>query len=195
MAHDDVGFPLADQPGQCLAVFQSWHEFAVVVIHHVRFDAEYPGGLPDFAGTPLGQLPPGHDGMTNVPVGGGDEFHLVPQPGPHGGDAAGLEFAVIGMSAKDHDAQLAAASIGPGKLRGGKQTAQKCHRQKCKIASIDIEFFHGCELLKFWVVKQKKFRPIERGVRLRFKGLVRNQKKDPSPGNGSQLGGQKKEMG
>jgi len=119
-----------------------------MVVHHVRLDAENPGGCLDLAGAPLGQLPAGHDGVANVAVGGGDEFHLVPKLGPHGGNPAGLEFAVVGMRAEDHDAQLAVVSTGPG----GEQAAEDCRCQKCETVSSDVVFFHGCD----WWVRQAK---------------------------------------
>ena len=139
VAHDDVGFPFADKPCQRLAIFQGRHEFSVMVVHHVRLNTENLGSLLDFAGSPLGQLPAGHDRMANVAVGSGDEFHLVPQLGPHGSDPTSLEFAVVGMRAKDDDTQLAVVGI------GGEQAAEESCCQKCETVSSDEVFLHGSD--------------------------------------------------
>jgi len=44
--------------------------------------------------------------MADVAVRAGDEFDVVTLRGPLGAGAAGAEFAVVGVSPKDDDAQL-----------------------------------------------------------------------------------------
>jgi hypothetical protein len=69
------------------------------------------------------------------------------QFGPHGGYRAGLEFAVGGGCAKNHNAQLAVVGIRSGGIRGDKQGAQECRPKKCETASTGCESGHWCYLL------------------------------------------------
>src|SRR5207245_8801198 len=82
-------------------------EFAVVDIQHLGRDAENLGGLLNFGGSATRQRSARFAPVTNVAVGDGDKFDMMSLGGPHGGRSARLQFAIVRMSAKTNDAQLA----------------------------------------------------------------------------------------
>ena len=60
--------------------------------------------------------------MADVAVGHGHQFDMVSLGRPHRRDAADLDFAVVGMSAKADDPQLAVRR----RFRGGEGAGKRC---------------------------------------------------------------------
>jgi hypothetical protein len=65
-----------------------------------------------------GQGSAGLEPVADVAVGDGDQLHVVSFGGPHRGDAADLDLAIIRVGAEADDAQLAVIR---GRRRGGGQ--------------------------------------------------------------------------
>src|SRR5262249_57758180 len=89
--------PLADEAGDDLAVGQGRLQLAVVDVHDLGLDAERLVGGLDLGLTAAGEGRAGLAPVADVPVGDGDELHLVSLGGPHRPDAASLQFAIVRM--------------------------------------------------------------------------------------------------
>ena len=62
----------------------------------------------DFLVAALGERAAGHPPVADVAVGDRDELYRVAAGRPHGGDAAGLQLAIVGVGAEGDDSQRAA---------------------------------------------------------------------------------------
>jgi hypothetical protein len=105
MAHDDVGLPVADQPGDLLPVFERWDQFPVVDVEDLVLDPEDLGALRHFRFPPLRQRAAGLFEVADIAVGHRHELHLVAGRRPHGRHPARLELRIVGMRAEGDDAQ------------------------------------------------------------------------------------------
>ncbi len=104
---DDIGVPLSDESDDGSAVFEGGGDFAVVDIEDLGGGAEDFGAGFDFASASEGEWSAGLAPVSDVAVGGGDEFDVVSLGGVEGADAADLQFAVIGVRAEAEDAEFA----------------------------------------------------------------------------------------
>ena len=121
VAHDDVGLPLADEPGDLLPVLQRRHQLAVVDVEHRALDAEDLPALGHFRLPPLRQRAAGLFEMADIAVGHGDELDLVPGRRPHRRHAARLELGVVGMRAEGDYAEWSLSRLVGlnGRMRDG----------------------------------------------------------------------------
>ncbi len=104
----DVGLPLANQPGEHLAIFECRQDFAVVDVEHFGGYAEHRGGRLHLVGPPDGQRAAGHAPVTDIAIGRGDELDQVAAGGPEARHAPAANLAVVRMRAEDENPQLAA---------------------------------------------------------------------------------------
>ena len=118
VADDDVGLPVANLARERATRFEVHLELAIVDVEHVRGDPENPRALLDFLVPADGERPTRLAEVTDVAIGRRDELHLVALRRPQRRNAGGLQLGVIGMRAKDDDAQLA--------RRGGLHCGDRC---------------------------------------------------------------------
>ena len=138
VAHDDVGLPVANEPGHRAAVLERRHQLAVVDVEHLGLDAEDPRALRDFRLAPLRQRPAGALEVADVAVGHRDELHLVPGGGPQRRHAARLQLGVVRVRAEGDDPQRTrrgvARRLDGGRGRQGRGDG-RARRQRRTLAS------------------------------------------------------------
>ena len=107
VSHDNIRLPLSNQSNQLLPILQGGHEFAIVIVHHMRLDLQDSGCFIHFPHPSLRQFPARRHGVTDVSIGRRDELDLVPLPGPHRRHPSRLDFTIVGMGTKHDDPQFA----------------------------------------------------------------------------------------
>src|SRR5262249_10367296 len=107
VAHNDVGFPLSYQAGERSAILDGRQQLSIMNIQDFSRDAKNLCGLLHLCLTTASQWAACFLPMADVSVGHGHELDVMSLSCPHDCHASGLEFAIIRMSAKANDSQLA----------------------------------------------------------------------------------------
>ncbi len=99
----DVGLPLADLAGDRSPILEGGQQLAVVDVEHFRGDAEDLRALLDLGRAAAGEHRSRDLVVPNVAVRDAHELHRVTELGPTRCRPAGVELAIVGMSAEDDD--------------------------------------------------------------------------------------------
>ena len=111
-------------------------------VEHLGGDAQHGGGLLHFGVASFGEGPAGHSPVSDITVGGRDEFHEVASLVPEDGGSSAADFAIVGVGSEDEDPNIL------GILSGcrGIEECPNCGQEEDKLEG-DAGFVHGSCLL------------------------------------------------
>src|ERR1044071_3388796 len=106
-AHNDVGFPLPDEPGDKPAIFYRWQQLAIVNIQNFAGHTQDLIGLLSFGFAPFCQRSTSFAPMPDVSIRDGDQLYVMSFCRPHRSNAASLDLAITRVSPKADYPQVA----------------------------------------------------------------------------------------
>ena len=123
-----IGFPVADQPGNRASIFERRFQLAIVNVEHLDRRAPALGTLFDLGRSTQGERSAGHVPVADVAIRDRDQLHMMPGLRPHRCRAAALELGIIRVSSEGDDAEFAVVLFVFGAERGCGQNGE-CESQ------------------------------------------------------------------
>ena len=103
---------ITDDADDLLPIMDGWLQFTGVVVEHLVFDAKNAARGLRLLITPSGELDAADLVMARCAVGVGDEFHAMSEGGVERRNSAGLDVAVVGVSAENEDVEFVVRHVG-----------------------------------------------------------------------------------
>ena len=106
MGDHDVGIPLTNQTRYGAAIFECWHQLAVMNIEHLRRHSQSLRDFGRLGSSPLGQRSACHPPVANITVRDRHQLYMMPLLRPQRGSTTALVLRIVRMCAEADDVQF-----------------------------------------------------------------------------------------